>query len=285
MNTTPPAVPPPPPGPPPPPPARGPEGAAGRLLDGLRFAFGTLTVLPVSGVRWDRAAARRGMACAPLAGAVVGLCAAVLGAVALLLGAGALLAAVLTLAVPAVLTRALHLDGLADVADGLGSGRPAADALAVMKRSDIGPFGTVTLLLVLLAQVAAVAELYAAGWAYGAAAVAVAATTSRTALALAAREGVPAARPGGLGAAVAGVVPHRYAAAAAAVTVLAAAGTGALWGPYGAVRYAAAVLIALGAAELLLGRCRRRLGGVTGDVFGALAETSFTTALLVLALG
>ncbi|MEE1942507.1 adenosylcobinamide-GDP ribazoletransferase [Streptomyces sp. TRM 70361] len=298
MDTTPPAVPPPPPEPPPPPPPAdgpgggsgggpggGPQGIAGRLTDGLRFAFGTLTVLPVSRVRWDRAAARRGMVCAPPAGAVVGLCAAALGGVALLLGAGALLAAVLTLAVSAVLTRALHLDGLADVADGLGSGRPAADALAVMKRSDIGPFGTVTLLLVLLAQVAAVTELYEAGWAYGAAAVAVAAATARTALALAAREGVPAARPEGLGAAVAGVVPRRYAAAVAAAAVLAAAGAGALWGPYGAVRYAAAVLLALGAAELLLGRCRRRLGGVTGDVFGALAETSFTTALLVLALG
>ncbi|GAA2443450.1 adenosylcobinamide-GDP ribazoletransferase [Streptomyces macrosporus] len=261
----------------PPPPA----GAS----DGVRFALGTLTVLPVPCTRWDRAAARRGMECAPLAGLVVGGCAAAAGAVALFLGLSPLSAAVVTVAVPAVLTRALHLDGLADVADGLGSGKPAEGALAVMKRSDIGPFGVVTLLLVLLAQVAAVAELYAGGLAHGAVAVAVAAVTARTALTLASREGVPAARPEGLGAAVAGAVPVRSAVAVCAAVVLAAACAGAWEGPYRAVSYAAAVVLALSAAELLLSRCRRRLGGVTGDVFGALAETSLTTALVVLALG
>ncbi|MFD1828468.1 MULTISPECIES: adenosylcobinamide-GDP ribazoletransferase [Streptomyces] len=256
-----------------------------RVADGVRFAFGTLTVLPVRVPRWDRAAARRGMVCAPLAGLVVGACAAALGALALLLGASPLLAAVVTVAVPAALTRCLHLDGLADVADGLGSGRPAEGALEVMKRSDIGPFGVVVLLLALLGQVAAVAELYAAGWAHGAAAAAASAVVARTALTLAAREGVPAARPEGLGAAVAGAVPVRAAAAAGAVTVLAAAGAGAAWGVLAALRYAAAAVLALCAAEWLLARCRRRLGGVSGDVFGALAETALTTSLLVLALG
>ncbi|MCB5181653.1 adenosylcobinamide-GDP ribazoletransferase, partial [Streptomyces antimicrobicus] len=49
--------------------------------------------------------------------------------------------------------------------------------------------------------------------------------------------------------------------------------------------HAAAVLAALGAAELLLRRCVRRFGGVTGDVFGALAEVATTTVLIALALG
>ncbi|WP_344633822.1 adenosylcobinamide-GDP ribazoletransferase, partial [Streptomyces glaucosporus] len=75
------------------------------------------------------------------------------------------------------------------------------------------------------------------------------------------------------------------AVAVAAAAGLAAAGAGVVEGPYGAVRCAAAAVSALGAAELLLVRCRRRLGGVTGDVFGALAETALTTALVVLALG
>ncbi|WP_031510131.1 adenosylcobinamide-GDP ribazoletransferase [Streptomyces megasporus] len=256
------------------------------VSDGVRFAFGTLTVLPVRGARWDRAAARRGMEWAPLAGAVVGACAAAAGAVALLLGLSPLSAAIVTVAVPAVLTRALHLDGLADVADGLGSGKPAEGALAVMRRSDIGPFGVVALLLVLLAQVAAVAELYVGGLAHGALAVAVAAVTARTAMTLASRKGVPAARPEGLGAAVAGVVPVRSAAVVgAAVVMLAAVVAGVSEGPYRAVSYASAVVLALGAAEALLVRCRRRLGGVTGDVFGALAETALTTTLVVLALG
>ncbi|WP_407286217.1 adenosylcobinamide-GDP ribazoletransferase [Streptomyces sp. BP-8] len=253
--------------------------------DALRFAFGTLTVLPVRVTRFDRAAARGGMLCAPLAGLVVGLCAAALGGALLLLGGGPLLAAVGTAAVPAVLTRGLHLDGLADTADGLGSGKPAEDALRIMKQSDIGPFGVITLLFTLLAQVAALSELYATGWAHGALAAAVAAVTARGALTLASRTGVPAARPEGLGAAVAGAVPLRAALPCAALVAAGCAGAGAAFGGYGALHAGLAALLGLGLGELLLGHCRRRFGGVTGDVFGALAESAGLAALVVLALG
>ncbi|MEH0579777.1 MULTISPECIES: adenosylcobinamide-GDP ribazoletransferase [Streptomyces] len=274
-------------------------------FDGLRFAFGTLSVLPVRVTRWDRQAARGGMLSAPLVGLAVGGCAAGLGLLLLRLGASPLLAGVASAAVPAVLTRGLHLDGLADTADGLGSGKPAEDALRIMKQSDIGPFGVLTLVFVLLAQVAALTQLYEVSWALGALAAVVSAAAARLALTLAARDGVPAARPEGLGAAVAGVVPVRGAVIAAAAVTLAAAITGAWLGPYGghgvvavigpvepgplfepydAVRPALAILAALAAAELLLRHCTRRFGGVTGDVFGALAETAATTALVVFCL-
>ncbi|MGV9884354.1 adenosylcobinamide-GDP ribazoletransferase [Streptomyces sp. NPDC003006] len=253
--------------------------------DGIRFAFGTLTALPVRVTRWDRAAARAGMQWAPLAGLSVGVIAAGLGGLLTLLGAGPLLAATATAATPAALTRGLHLDGLADTADGLGSARPADDALRIMKQSDIGPFGVITLLFVLLAQVAALFQLYERSWAHGAVAAVVSATAARLALTLAARAGVPPARPEGLGAAVAGVVPRGRALLVAAVVVCGAAAAGAPLGMYGMARAAAAVVLALGAAELLLRHCVRRFGGVTGDVFGGLAETAATTALVVLALG
>ncbi|SEQ49183.1 cobalamin-5'-phosphate synthase [Streptomyces sp. yr375] len=256
------------------------------LRFGLRFAFGTLTVFPVEVTRWDRQAARGGMLAAPVVGLAVGGCAAGLGLLLLRLGASPPLAAVASAAVPAVLTRGLHLDGLADTADGLGSGKPAEDALRIMKQSDIGPFGVLTLVLVLLAQVAALTQLYDASWARGAAAAVGSATAARLALTLAARAGVPPARPEGLGAAVAGVVPVRGAVLAAVAVTLAAAGAGAWWsGPYDAVRAGCAVLAALAAAELLLRHCTRRFGGVTGDVFGGLAETAATTALVVCCLG
>ena len=58
------------------------------------------------------------------------------------------------------MTRGLHLDGLADTADGLGSAKPAADALRIMKASDIGPFGVVTLVLALLGQVLLLASAW-----------------------------------------------------------------------------------------------------------------------------
>ncbi|MGW0532536.1 adenosylcobinamide-GDP ribazoletransferase [Streptomyces sp. NPDC003032] len=253
--------------------------------DGIRFAFGTLTALPVRVTKWDRAAARAGMQWAPLAGLSVGLVAAGLGGLLTLLGAGPLLTATATAAAPAALTRGLHLDGLADTADGLGSARPADDALRVMKQSDIGPFGVITLLFVLLAQVAVLYQLYERSWAHGAVAAVVSATAARLALTLAARAGVPPARPEGLGAAVAGVVPRGRALLVTAVVVCGAAAVGAPLGTYDMARAAAAVVLALGAAELLLRHCVRRFGGVTGDVFGGLAETAATAALVVLALG
>ncbi|RVU26291.1 adenosylcobinamide-GDP ribazoletransferase [Streptomyces antnestii] len=254
--------------------------------DGLRFAFGTLTVLPVKVTRWDREAARAGMLCAPAAGLVVGLAAAALGAALTLLGSGPLLAAVASVSVPAALTRGLHLDGLADTADGLGSGKPAEDALRIMKQSDIGPFGVITLVLALLAQVAALTELYAESWLRGALAAIVSALAARLALTLASRAGVPPARPEGLGAAVAGTVPVRGALLAAVVTGCVAAAAGAATGSaYGAVRGAAAAALACCAAELLLRHCVRRFGGVTGDVFGGVAETAATAALVVLTFG
>ncbi|MFH8367355.1 adenosylcobinamide-GDP ribazoletransferase [Streptomyces sp. NPDC018031] len=266
-------------------PARPPRPPRAPLADGLRFAFGTLTALPVRVRRWDRAAAHTGMLCAPLPGLLVGACAAALGGLLLLLDGGPPLAAVATVAVPAALTRGLHLDGLADTADGLGSGKPAEDALRIMKQSDIGPFGVITLLFALLAQIAAVAGLYAEDWAHGAVAAAVAGAVARCALTLAARATVPAARPEGLGAAVAGAVPVRSAVLAAVAVTAGCAALGSVFGPSGAIRHALAAVAALGAAELLLRHCRRRFGGVTGDVFGGLAETAAGTALVVLALG
>ncbi|WP_460073299.1 adenosylcobinamide-GDP ribazoletransferase [Streptomyces sp. YKOK-I1] len=254
-------------------------------LHGLRFAFGTLTVLPVRVSRWDREAARGGMLCAPVVGLVVGGGAAGLGLLLLLLGAGPLLAAVGSAAVPAVLTRGLHLDGLADTADGLGSGKPAEDALRIMKQSDIGPFGVLTLVFVLLAQVAALARLYDDSWARGAVAAVVSAVAARLALTLAARAGVPPARPEGLGAAVAGVVPVPAALTVTALSTAAAAACGALSGPYDTARAPLALLAALATAALLLRHCVRRFGGVTGDVFGGVAETAATAALVALTLG
>nr|WP_202455066.1 adenosylcobinamide-GDP ribazoletransferase [Streptomyces sp. SID8367] len=235
-----------------------------------------MTVLPVRVTRWDRAAARAGMLSAPLAGLVVGLGAAALGVALSFLGAGALLCAVASVAVPAVLTRGLHLDGLADVADGLGSGKPAEDALRIMKQSDIGPFGVVTLVLALLAQVAVLGQMYADSWVRGAVAAGVCAVTARLALTFASRAGVPAARPEGLGAAVAETVPVRGALVVGAVVVAVVAGV--------SLQGAAAVVLGCGAGELMLRRCVSRFGGVTGDVFGAVAEVAGTAALVTLSL-
>jgi adenosylcobinamide-GDP ribazoletransferase len=247
---------------------------------GLRLAVSLLTIVPVRARRVDRQTARWAMTLAPVAGLLVGVVAAAVLVVSGWLGFGSLLAAALAVAAMALLTRGLHLDGLADLADGLGSGKPATEALAIMKKSDIGPFGVITLVLTLAIQVAAIAEAPVAG-------VVVAAMTGRLAVTWACRSGVRAARPEGLGALVAGTVRPLDAVAATVVTAAVAA-LAALSGPgggaYHAVLGAAAVLVGLAASVALLRHAVRRLGGVTGDVLGALVETAVTAALLVMAL-
>jgi adenosylcobinamide-GDP ribazoletransferase len=175
----------------------------------------------------------------------------------------------------ALLTRGLHLDGLADLADGLGSGQPGAIALDIMRRSDIGPFGIVTLVLTLVIQVAALAQ--AAGAGRGPAALIAAAVTGRLALTWACRRGVAAARPSGLGALVAGtvrpVIPFVMTLALLALLV-----------PFG-WRLPVAVVAGLAVAFALQRHAVRRLGGITGDVLGALVETAATVTLVVAAMG
>ncbi len=239
--------------------------------DGLRLAVTTLSVAPLRPGRVDRARAAVAMTAAPLVGALIGAVLAGLTAAGPALGVPAGVTAALAVAAGVLLTRGLHLDGLADTVDALGSYRPAEEALAVMKKPDIGPFGVAAIVLDLLVQVAAVAAAGPAG-------VALAYTAGRLAVPVACRRGVPAARPQGLGALVAGTVHPAWLAAVAAVVTAAAvvAVPGRPWqGPV-------AVLAGAGAAALLVRHAVRRFGGVTGDVIGAAVETATVVALLVL---
>jgi adenosylcobinamide-GDP ribazoletransferase len=244
----------------------------------MRLAVTLLTALPLPGganaPAPDRRAAAAAMYWAPVVGLVLGAAAAGVLLACHAGHSGALLGAVLAIAVLAALSRGLHLDGLADFADGLGSRKPAAQALEIMKRSDIGPFGAVTLVLTLLVQVSALARADEIG--RGPIAVAAAAVASRLAITLACRRRVPSARPDGLGALVAGTVRPAAAAALVAAALAGAAAFG--W------RYAAAIAIGLAVSLVLTELSRRRLGGITGDVLGALAEITAAACLLVTAL-
>jgi adenosylcobinamide-GDP ribazoletransferase len=178
-----------------------------------------------------------------------------------------------TVAAGALLTRGMHLDGLADTIDALGSYRTGDAALEIMKKSDIGPFGVAAIALTLLLQAAALTAVPAG-------AVVLAWATGRLAITVACRRGVPAARPGGLGALVAETVPVPAAVLIAALVVGAAAAAtpGRPWqGP-------ASVAAALSAVLLLTRHAVRRFGGVTGDVLGAVTEVGTTVALVGLSL-
>jgi len=245
-----------------------------------------LTVIPLRGPvaepNQDTAAAA--MAWAPGVGLLLGgIAAAVLVVADHPLGAGPLTAAGLAVAALALLTRGLHLDGLADLADGLGSGKPAAIALDIMRRSDSGPFGIVTLVLTLVIQVGALAHAEAAGPGRGPAALIAAVVTGRLALTWACRRGVAAARREGLGALVAGTV--RPAVAVGITLIVLAAAVSAVGAGFTSFTLPLAVVAGLAAAFVLQRHAVRRLGGITGDVLGALIETAATVTLVVAAMG
>ena len=266
--------------------------------NGLRLSLTLLTVIPLPdrGAAPDRpttpdpGTAGAAMAWAPAVGLLLGVtAAAVLVAADHPLGLGPLTASVLAVAALALLTRGLHLDGLADLADGLGSGRPARTALDIMRRSDIGPLGTVTVVLTLLIQVAALSQAESSGDGRGPAALIAAVVTGRLAITWAARRGVPAARPDGLGALVAGTVRPAIPAAITVGTLAAAVAavviSVAILGEPLGWTLPLAVVAGLAAAYGLERHAVRRLGGITGDVLGALAEVATTVALVVAAAG
>ncbi|GAB2659806.1 hypothetical protein GCM10009743_40030 [Kribbella swartbergensis] len=239
------------------------------------------------------------MVLAPGVGLVIGGIAAGVVAVTQVVRADAdLLAGVLGVLVLVVLCGALHLDGLADFADALGSRRDRETMLRIMKQSDIGPFGVVAIIAVLLLDVAALTACIQSG--FGWQAVLIAAMASRLTLPWTCRTTVPSARPDGLGATVAATV-RPFTAALTTIAVLAATLT-LTWltppgdeplTPPGAVTPAAgqllagtalAVLLAVAVSLLVTRRAKATIGGITGDVLGTTIELALPTTLLTLAL-
>ena len=267
------------------------------MPDALRLALGTLTAIQVPAPRRvDRTVAGRAMLLAPLVGAFLGLCAAVVLDLTRLTAGGRnpsatidLLGALLALTTLAWLTRGLHLDGLADTADGLGvkgEGDGVRERrLEVMRQPDVGAFGVVTLVLVLGVQAVAITTCALEG--LGTGSVIIAVTVGRLAVVWACTASFPSARPEGLGATVAGSVPR---AAAALVTVAVLVGAVLLGrlhddqGSSAAITLVVGALVGLLAGVVVTRRCARRFGGVTGDVLGAVVEISTTVALIVVAI-
>ena len=229
------------------------------------------------------------MVLAPGVGVVIGAIAAAVVAVAQVLRPDAdLLAAVLGVLVVVALSGSLHLDGLADFSDALGSRRDRKTMLRIMKQSDIGPFGVVAIIGVLLVDVAALTACVRSG--FGWQAVLIATTAGRLTLPWTCRTTIPSARPDGLGATVAGTVRPVTAvsttgavlAAAVVLTWLTGAG---LTFPAGRLAgTAAAVLAAVGVSLLVTRRARATIGGTTGDVLGAAVELATPATLLTLTL-
>ena len=311
--------------------------ATAARTNGVRLAVTTFTVWPFRGPgQVDRRSAGVAMRLAPLASLLVSVPAAALLVLTWALmtrgGTGyqvpservqapydshALasgVAAVLAIGLTAALTRGLHLDGLADTVDGLGSYRSPEKALELMRRGGSGPLGITALLANLLLQISALAVVTDISPTFGAVALVVAHAIGRTAVTLACTPRTPAARPDGLGAMVAGTVTRLW--ALGITTVVVALSAAAVYVPeavlgttqrqhastevssVGETFYPrnpphlvqeAAILVvagvvALALTHLLRSHCVRRFGGMTGDVLGALVEVSVVVVLLGTAL-
>lgn len=247
-------------------------------LGALRLAVGTLTILPTGPIPdIDRVTAGRAMLLAPLAVFPIAVVTAAIGWLAAAVGLPWLIGGLLMVGALAFGTRAMHLDGLADTVDGLGSGWDRERSLTIMRRGDVGPMGAITLIIIIGLQASALGTVVATF--PGALIAALIICGSRGALALVCRNGVPSARNDGLGVTVAGSV-SRWAALsmwggiAVAVLALTLLRHGSMIAPLVAVVLAATVVITL------IRHCVRRLGGVTGDVMGAAIELALTVMII-----
>ncbi|MGW0182910.1 adenosylcobinamide-GDP ribazoletransferase [Nocardia sp. NPDC003345] len=237
----------------------------------LGLTFSWLTVLPVRGpAAVDRRAAGRAITGAPVAGVVLGVAAA--GVVWLLAPAGAA-AGFAAVAALALLTRGMHLDGLADTFDGLGVYGSPERAQEVMKTGGAGPFGVAAIVAAAGIQAGAFVALADADrWG----AVVLAVVVGRVAVVAACRRGIEAAPGTRFGELVAGTQPR----AAVAGWAIAAAGV-AVWAvpelPWSGPLVVAAALVA---ASRLADHGVRRFGGLSGDLLGAAVETGTALAAL-----
>ncbi len=240
-------------------------------LADLLAALGLLTRLPLP----QNASPPRGAAAAwawPLAGAVIGAMAAMVAGLSLALGLTSGVAAALTLAAQAMLTGAMHEDGLADTADGLWGGWDKTRRLEIMKDSHIGSYGVLALILVTLARWSALSALLASGGQFGA--IIAIATLSRAPMAVL-LAWLPNARGAGLSASV-GKPTAKVAGVAITIAVaLCLVLTG--WYAVGMAMFACCTTLGLGLVA------RAKIGGQTGDILGASQQLAEAAALSALA--
>ncbi|NYZ15913.1 adenosylcobinamide-GDP ribazoletransferase [Azospirillum sp. RWY-5-1] len=213
----------------------------------------------------------RAMAWFPVVGALVGLAGGAVFALAQALGQPPMVAALLAVAATAWVTGALHEDGLADVADGFGGGWNRERKLEIMKDSRVGTYGALAVVLSVGLRAAALAELGQPDTIL--AALVTAGAASRGVMPVIVRA-VPSARPDGV-AASHGLPPRGRALVALVV------GIGIAIATLGADAAVALPVAALGAAAVTR-LAVRQIEGYTGDVLGAVQQTSETLILLSL---
>lgn len=263
------------------------EGEHGpAIIEGVATALSWLSILPFRGATaFDRITGARAMASIPIVGVVFGLFSAVLLALLGGLEVASLLSAVLVVLMWELLNRMMHLDGLADVGDALGSYTPPERARAILSDPHTGLIGFAAALSSLSVQVAGVAALIdtSAAWM-----VCFIPAVSRLGGQVVARTGRTPLSPTGFGAMVVGTVRLWWVgawwlaisaiAALTAVMISGNAGWAMAWVVPGAAL--ATCIASEGAARHL----SRRFGGVNGDCIGACIHISSAMSIALCAI-
>lgn len=236
-----------------------------------------LTQAPVGGAP---PAMPRALRAFPIAGGLIGLAGGVFLVILTAVGVPAIICGFLTLAALALLTGALHEDGLADTADGLGGGASRDDKLRIMADSRLGSYGAVALILTLAIKATALAQISMMSGQLGIIFALVAAGSASRLAPVAVLWALPPARPDGLGhtAGRPDIFTVAGAAVAALVMILPAFLT------YGADRVVTGALIAAFVVAVLCRIASVQIGGQTGDIAGAsviLSETAILAGLSI----
>jgi adenosylcobinamide-GDP ribazoletransferase len=239
------------------------------MFNGLITAMRTLTIFPVPGKDARNLAAA--LPWFPLVGGLLGLTLYAIAAAGdrLLGGDWPGGVAAMVLAGSAILTRGLHLDGLADWADGFGGAFDRERTLEIMKDSFIGAFGIIALILIFLIKWAAIFRLVTCDSFIWILAAYIVSRTMQVELAVR----LPYARgEGGTAAPFVGDAKqvHRVVALSLGSALLLA-----IFGLIGLVT----IVIGLLTTGFFGLWCKRRLGGVTGDLLGACSEFTETIIL------
>ncbi len=240
------------------------------------MAAGFLTRLPLPPVNPGERKLLRAGWCFPLVGAVIGAAGGIVLWIAAALDLPAMACGLAALGGIALLTGALHEDGLADLADGFGGGRDKNAKIAIMRDSRIGSYGVLALVIATGLKTTAIAALITSGDAVSAAIALVVAHACSRGLIPSVALALPNAVEEGLGAAAgkpkASTVQIALAICTVFLLTLLPLPTAAIAGAAGC-----------GAAALVAVLARKQIGGYTGDVLGAVEQAAGTAILLTLA--
>lgn len=278
------------------------------VIEGVTTALSWLTIVPVKGAQvFDRTTGRRAVAALPIAGLVPGLAAALVAAAwagwrhffdfpinsSAVLGAQALVVGAVILVVSELLTRAMHIDGLADVADALGSYQDQTGAQKVLRDPATGPMGVGAVGLYFVVMVAGLAtaalRLYDAitipdvyyfglwgAWASGLGTLILPFVVGRAAATTACHKNFPPMSETGFGALTAGTQSSITVFLWWAVLLAGCVAAGGLSGVF-------AGLVPAFFAMAMSHHCVRRLGGINGDVLGSIVQISTAICIVFFA--